>query len=88
MNSNNWQPQPGMNLSGWHVYAARWTSTNVTWYLDDRLIMSTPVYDSTDQPMHLLFYNWSTSWEPGNGTSASTPDELHTEVDWIRVWQE
>ena len=30
MNTNNWQPQPGMNLSGWHVYAARWTSTTVT----------------------------------------------------------
>jgi Glycosyl hydrolases family 16 len=87
MNSNNWQPQPGMNLSGWHVYAARWTSANVTWYLDGRLIMSAPVFDSTDQPMHLLFYNWSTPWEPGNGTSAATPAELHTEVDWVRVWQ-
>jgi beta-glucanase (GH16 family) len=88
MNSNNWQPQPGMNLSGWHVYAARWTSTNVTWYLDGRSIMSASVYDSTDQRMHLLFYNWSTPWEPGNGTSAATPTELHTEVDWVRVWQQ
>ena len=88
MNSNNWQPQPGMNLSGWHVYAARWTNTQVTWYLDGRLIMSASVYDSTDQRMHLLFYNWSTPWEPGNGTSAATPDQLHTQVDWVRVWQQ
>ena len=88
MNSNNWQPQPGMNLSGWHVYGARWTSTNVTWYLDGRSIMSAPVYDSTNQAMHLLFYNWSTPWEPGNGTSAATPAELQTEVDWVRVWQQ
>jgi hypothetical protein len=87
MNSNNWQPQPGMNLSGWHVYGARWTSTSVTWYLDGRLIMSAPVYDSTDQPMHLLFYNWRTPWEAGNGTSVTTPAELRTEVDWVRVWQ-
>ena len=87
MNSNNWHPQPGMNLSRWHRYAARWTSTNVTWYLDGRRIMSAPVYDSTNQRMHLLFYNWSTPWEPGNGTSASTPAQLHTEVDWVRVWQ-
>jgi hypothetical protein len=87
MNANNWQPQPGMNMSGWHVYAARWTSTSVTWYLDDRLIMSAPVYDSTDQPMHLLFDNWNTPWLPGNETSAETPAELHTEVDWVRVWQ-
>ena len=87
MNSNNWHPQPGMNLSRWHRYAARWTSTNVTWYLDGRRIMSAPVYDSTNQRMHLLFYNWSTPWEPGNGTSASTRAQLHTEVDWVRVWQ-
>ena len=76
-----------MDLSGWHVYAVRWTSTDVTWYLDGRRIMSAPVYDSTDQPMHLLFYNWRTPWEDGNETSASTPDELHTEVDWVRVWR-
>jgi Glycosyl hydrolases family 16 len=88
MNSNNWQPQPGMDLSGWHVYAARWTGTDVTWYLDGRRIMSAPVYDSTDQPMHLLFYNWATPWEGGNETGAATPDQLHTEVDWVRVWQQ
>jgi Glycosyl hydrolases family 16 len=88
MNTNNWQPQPGMNLSGWHTYAARWTSTEVTWYLDDRRIMSAPVFDSTNQPMHLLFYNWETPWEDGNVTSGSTPAELHTEVDWVRVWQQ
>jgi Glycosyl hydrolases family 16 len=87
MNSNNWQPQPGMNLSGWHVYGARWTSTNVTWYLDGRHIMSAPVFDSTDQRMHLLFYNWRTPWQDGNETSASTPDRLRTQVDWVRVWQ-
>jgi hypothetical protein len=63
INSNNWQPQPGVNLSGWHVYAARWTSTDVTWYLDGRRIMSAPVLDSTDQPTHLLFYNWRTPWQ-------------------------
>jgi Glycosyl hydrolases family 16 len=86
MNSNNWQPQPGMNLSRWHVYAARWTGTDVTWYLDGRRIMSAPVYDSTDQPMHLIFSNSRTPWQDGK-EAATTPDELHTEVDWIRVWQ-
>ena len=87
-NSNNWRPQPGTNLSGWHVYAARWTSTKITWYLDGRRIMSAPVYDSTNQRMHLLFYNWQTPWQDGNETSASTPAELHTQVDWVRVWRQ
>jgi hypothetical protein len=59
----------------------RWTATEVTWYLDGRRIISAPVYDSTDQPMRLLFYNWSTPWESGNQTGASTPDELPTEAE-------
>jgi hypothetical protein len=50
--------------------------------------MSAPVFYSTDQPMHLLFYNWRTQWQAGNETSAATPDQLHTEVDWVRVWQQ
>ena len=77
-----------MDLSGWHVYAARWTGTDVTWYLDGRRIMSAPVYESTDQPMHLLFYNWRTPWESGNETGPSTPDQLDTEVDWVHVWED
>jgi hypothetical protein len=50
--------------------------------------MTDPVYDSTNQPMHLLFYNWNTDWEAGNDTGPSTPDTLDTQVDWIRVWQQ
>lgn len=84
--ANNWQPQSG-SLSDWHTYAVKWTGTSVAWYLDGRLIMSDPTYDSTAQPMHLLFYNWATPWESGNGVGASTPDTLDTEVDWVRVWQ-
>jgi hypothetical protein len=38
--------------------------------------------------MHLLFYNWRTPWEIGNETGPATPAELHTEVDWVRVWQQ
>jgi beta-glucanase (GH16 family) len=89
-NSNNWHPLAGVrNLAaGWHTYAAKWTRTSVSWYVDGRLITSAPVYDSTNQPMHLLFYNWNTTdWEPGNHTDSSTPRELQTLVDWVRVWQ-
>jgi hypothetical protein len=89
INSNSWQPQrPGTNLAAdYHVYAVLWTATEVSWYLDGRFLMSWPVYDSTNQRMHLLFYNWRTPWEPENQVGPTTPDELHTEVDWVRVWQ-
>ena len=88
-NPNSWQPRGShTNLAArWHVYAAKWTAKRVFWYLDGRLIMSTAPYDALNQPMHLLFYNWNTDWEPGNDVGPSTPRELQTEVDWMRVWQ-
>jgi hypothetical protein len=57
----------------------------VTWYLDGRRLMRAPVYDTTDNAMFLIVDMWTGGWtkEP----DASTPAELHTEVDWVRVWQ-
>jgi len=83
---NNWQPQGGNIASDWHTYAVLWTPTLITWYLDGSPVMSDPPYDSTPQPMHLLFYNWTTDWQDDNlpGPVAT----LDTQVDWIRVWQQ
>lgn len=88
-NSNGWQPQSrGKNLARhWHVYAAKWTARTVSWYLDGRRIMAARTWDSTNQPMHLLLYNWNTDWEPGNEVGPWTPPVVQTEVDWVRVWQ-
>lgn len=88
-NVNSWQPlEPQVDLSaGWHVYAARWTASAVTWYLDDQPVMTAPVYDSTDQPMHIVFYNWSTPWQNGNEPEPPLARRLETLVDWVRVWQ-
>jgi chitodextrinase len=71
--------------AGFHVYSAKWTQAEVCWYLDESLLGCRPTYDSTNQPMHLLFYQWPDSW--ARDPDASSPDELHTEVDWVRVWQ-
>ena len=77
----------GVNMTtGFHTYAARWTANDVRWYLDEHLLGSCPTYDSTNQPMHLLFYQWPQSWT--KDPDASSPNELHTEVDWVRVWQQ
>jgi beta-glucanase (GH16 family) len=84
-NGNNWQPV-GVDLTaGFHTYAALWTATTVAWYLDDRLIMSAPTYSTNNQPMFLLLQMWSGGWTAG--PTPATPFELHTEVDWVRVWQ-
>ena len=89
MNTNNWQPQPsGTDLSaGYHIYAALWTPTTVSWYLDGVLQMSATPYDSFNQQMHLLLYNWRGDWEAGNTPRPSSPEEFYTKVDWVRVWQ-
>jgi hypothetical protein len=50
------------------------------------LLMSAPVYDSTNQQMFLLLQMWTGGWT--SGTDSTTPDELHTEVDWVRAWAE
>ena len=46
--------------------------------------MSTRVFDSTDQKMFLLLSMYTGGESQPDET---TPDELHTEVDWVRVWQ-
>ena len=73
--------------AGWHVYAAKWTQTEVTWYLDDQEVLRVPVYDSTNQDMFLIFDMWIGGWANGNDPNSSTPDELDTQVDWVHVWQ-
>ena len=69
-----------------HVYSALWTASEVVWYFDRRGVGRTRVFaGSTDQPMYLLIYMWVGGWT--SGPTPATPDELHTEVDWVRVWQ-
>ena len=78
----------GLDLSDWHVYAARWTDSTVSYYVDGQLQGSVNTFDSTRQPMHLLLYNWNTDWEDENMPNASTPAQLDVSVDWVRVWQQ
>ena len=78
----------GLEMEDWHVYAARWTPTEIRYYIDGQLQGTVAPFDSTAQPMHLLLYNWNTEWEDENMPNASTEPELDTYVDWVRVWQQ
>lgn len=84
---NSWQPM-GFDMTQWHVLAAKWTPTQISWYVDGNLVMNDPPYDSTPQPMHMLLYNWTTDWQDDNQVGPSTPNTLDTQVDWVRVWQQ
>ena len=78
----------GLEMEDWHVYAARWTPNEIRFYIDGQLQGSVAPFDSTQQPMHLLLYNWNTDWEDENMPDASTEPELDVFVDWVRVWQQ
>ena len=84
-NSNNYHNVGTDLTTSFHTYGMLWTATTISWYLDGVFVASTPVYDSTNQPMFLLLQMWIGGWT--GGTTAATPDELKTEVDWVRVWQ-
>jgi hypothetical protein len=84
-NANNWHPQEFRLADNWHTYSALWTATTVSWYVDDVFSHSAPVWDSFNQPMFLILQMWTGGWV--SGTNSSTPNELHTEIDWVRVWQ-
>ena len=82
------QKGTGLDLSQWHTYAARWTPTQITYYIDGVAQGSVAPFDSTPQPMHLLLYNWNTGWEDENMPTSTTENELDVFVDWVRVWQQ
>jgi glycosyl hydrolase family 16 len=76
---SGWTP----TQSGFHTYAAKWTPSDVTWYIDDTLYAGPfPVFASTFQPMFLILSSWR------HTNIASPPSVLDTQVDWVRVWQD
>ena len=85
MNSNNYQPQGFRLADAWQVYSVLWTTTHLHWYVNGVLTHSSPVFDSTNQPLYLLLQMWTGGWT--RGVDSTTPSELRTEVDWVRVWQ-
>jgi beta-glucanase (GH16 family) len=76
----------GFDMStAFHTYAARWTATEVCWYLDERQLGCYPPFDSTNQDMFMTLYQWTGVYGPG--PDSTTPDNLDMQVDWVRVWQ-
>jgi hypothetical protein len=74
----------GTDLSDWHVWSAHWGPDTFCTYLDGVEIQCMEPYDSTHQPMHLIFTMQYLGWCEG---CPPRPDELEMQVDWVRVWQ-
>jgi beta-glucanase (GH16 family) len=77
----------GLELEQYHTYSARWTPNQVCYFLDNVQKGCLNTFDSTNQPMYLLLYNWNTVWESENMPNSTTPNVLDVAVDWVRVWQ-
>jgi len=75
---------PDKDLSDWHVWAGHWTEDEMCTYLDDVELRCMEPYDSTHQPMHIVF---SIDYLPRCNGCAPRPSELVMQVDWVRVWQ-
>jgi beta-glucanase (GH16 family) len=75
---------PDTNLSNWHTWAGRWTEDEVCTYLDDVEIACLATFDTTAQPMKLVF---TIQYARNCGGCPPRPPQLELEVDWVRVWQ-
>jgi hypothetical protein len=68
----------------WHTWSGYWTSDRLCTYLDGELLQCTEPYDTTSQPMHLVF---TIKYLPRCETCGPRPPELEMQIDWVRVWQ-
>ena len=75
---------PDTNLADWHTWAGSWTADQMCTYLDGVQIQCMEPYDSTAQPMQLIFTMQYLSRCDGCGPR---PESLEMQVDWVRVWQ-
>ena len=75
---------PDTDLSDWHTWAGRWTAREMCTYLDGVEIDCVQPFDTTDQPMHIVF---TIQYLGTCGGCPPRPASLEMEVDWVRVWQ-
>ncbi|HLM63099.1 MAG TPA: hypothetical protein VK306_02280 [Acidimicrobiales bacterium] len=72
------------NLSDWHTWGAYWADGAFCTFLDDVQLQCTEPFDSTSQPMHLVF---TMQYLTQCNGCPPRPAELEMQVDWVRVWQ-
>jgi beta-glucanase (GH16 family) len=75
----------------WHTYAALWTDSAVTFYIDEQPIWTTSAAIShRSEPVYLACEVIDGSWAgfiPAGGYGTRETSSTRMEVDWIRVWQ-
>jgi len=80
--------QVGFELSDWHTYAAKWADGELCSYVDDVEIGCLPAFDAVEQPMYIVLSQEGecSPWRE-ELCREPKPQQMVTEVDWVRVWQ-
>jgi hypothetical protein len=88
MNSNSNQEVPGTDWRQWHVVGLLWRPGAVSWYLDDRLLMTAPTFDTNESEYLFLVLGSQEGldWHYCD-KSGVTASELDLHVQWVRVYQ-
>lgn len=75
----------------WHTYAMLWTSTGVTFYIDDLPVFaSSKAVSHRPESIYLTCEVRNGSWAgyvPPGGYGSRERSTTRVEVDWVRVWQ-
>jgi Glycosyl hydrolases family 16 len=66
----------------WHTAGVLWTQSDVTWYVDGRIVSHAPAWPQLWQPMMLCL--WAS---PGGVMGGQTVKPAEVRYDWVHVWQ-
>lgn len=93
-NSNNWQPLPkGTDFNQWHTYGCLWLPGKITWYFDDRPLMTlnysptAPPDPAGKSPAPAGTFSILDSDPKGMLLILGSDTKWPMYVDWVRVWQ-
>ena len=81
----------GTNLGNFNTYGVLWTSSQISWYFNNKLLFTATsstypkAFDVLNAgPMYLMLSNQAgANWQVGNSYPTSTAD---MKVQWIHVW--
>jgi hypothetical protein len=79
----------GVDLTQYHTYGLLWKPGSITWYFDNKPVITATAYPSTiDATSYylILAQQVGANWTYGN-MNGVTANDIQMNIDWVRVWQ-
>lgn len=85
---NKYSLAPWFDYSQYHTYALMWEPTQITWFLDGKILHAEPAFPVFAQTQDCLILGMQAGaeWKEGNVDRTQTP-RLDMDIAWVRVWQ-